>query len=283
MLNAAMGVDPMDVGVVRDYARSHPGVVVDLWLEDELLVVLVWGDEGHDHEAAIRGRLGHPDRLRVMASTRPKSDSETIMAELEAISEQDPGALRSWGATRGLVRAMLRADQEPLALDLHRRYGEGIIITLGVFPYPELETGSDDRRWGAGGEEVTIPGLDAHVVAPDGPVASGDDGQAELVFTNVGPESVSLATGMYLAGYVLDRRADVVLGGYTGGLPQPAIEFSLQAGQARVMGFVFGTASYRPEVGYALPPGRYRLGVAVPLVGSDPHHRLKGAPLSSPS
>jgi hypothetical protein len=151
-----------------------------------------------------------------------------------------------------------------------------------VFLYPtgDPATGDDDWRSRPFGEGVTIAGLDAHVVAPIDPVASGDDGRAEFVLTNVGTPTVELGTSMYLRRLCARPQRRCVLGGYTGGLPQPAIEFWLQPGQSRTMGFVFGTASYRPQLGYALPPGRYRLGVGVPLVGSDSHGCLKVRPAS---
>jgi uncharacterized protein YceK len=77
--------------------------------------------------------------LYVPTSAQPGSIREYVV-ELQKIN---PTGFREWGSktANGAERITLRADQEPLAADLVRRFGDRISVQLGLFAYP-LDTTS---------------------------------------------------------------------------------------------------------------------------------------------
>ena len=82
---------------------------------------------------------------------------------------------------------------------------------------------------------------------------------------NNGQERIGpLNTGRRLVGSLLNASHEPV-GGYTGWIAGTGLAIDLEPGGSASINVIFGTASSREELGYALPPGEYWLKVHVPL------------------
>ena len=160
------------------------------------------------------------------------------------------------GASSDYVSAHLRADQAKLAASLAASYGDAIRLKVGMFDYPVDEAIVPVCR------KVALPGGDLHslsaaVVVTTPEVKSGEDLAGQVVITNNGRFSVSYTVGVPLAGVVVRRDTDDVVGVWDGAIVGVEMSVSLAPGESKKIGFVGGTASCYPSIGYSVPPGDY--------------------------
>lgn len=81
---------------------------------------------------------------------------------------------------------------------------------------------------------------------------------------NTGNDTVSVESGGTIVGFVVLEGTATVVGGYVGAMSLGlAFRSTLQPGQSAEIPVVIGTATCDPALGYALPPGRYEVVVAV--------------------
>lgn len=187
-------------------------------------------------------------------ATRLRSARDWINANAPAAL----GVFRVYGASTSsdYVSAHLRADQEKLAASLAASYGDAIRLKVGMFDYPL------DRSIVPVCRKVALPSgelrsLSAAVVVTTPEVKSGGDLAGKVVITNNGRFSVSYTVGVPLAGVVVRRDTDDVVGVWDGAIVGAETSVSLVPGESKELGFVGGTASCYPSIGYSVPTGDY--------------------------
>lgn len=100
------------------------------------------------------------------------------------------------------------------------------------------------------------------------------------ILTSVGEEKAVIHVALRADGSLLNASHEAV-GGYSGWIAGTGLTIDLESGRSASIKVIFGTASSREELGYALPPGKYWLKVQVPFRHGhgEPTHALT-APLT---
>src|SRR5215475_643505 len=161
-----------------------------------------------------------------------------------------------------------------VAEDLHRRFGNSVRLTVGGLPYPpgrERDRLLDHLLRHPPGE---LLGQREAEVRLDGPAAvrSGQTLRHGLLLRNLTDRVLLIATNGNLTAVVVDPRTGQVVGGFAGAQTMPLIMFPVSPGDTERIPLLIGTASFRPDLGYAVPPGSW--GIEVPLtVQRDPEVR----------
>ncbi len=161
-----------------------------------------------------------------------------------------------------------------IAEDLHRRFGDGVRLTVGRLPYPSGRPPDRplDHLIVQPPGEMLGPGEAA--VRLDGPatVRSGETLRHALLVRNLTGRVLPIATNGNLTAVVVDPQTGQVVGGFAGAQTMPLIMFSVAPGNTERIPLLIGTASFRPDLGYAVPPGSW--GILVPLdLEWDPYTR----------
>jgi hypothetical protein len=161
-----------------------------------------------------------------------------------------------------------------VAEDLHRRFGDSVRLTVGRLPYPPGR--QPDRPLGHLIRQPPGELLDPQEaeVRLDGPaiVRSGQTLRHGLLVRNLTGRVLPIATNGNLTAVVLDLRTGQVVGGFAGAQTMPLIMFPVAPGSTQRIPLLIGTASFRPDLGYALPPGSWGMQVWLDLEW-DPHTR----------
>jgi hypothetical protein len=152
-----------------------------------------------------------------------------------------------------------------VAEDLHRRFGDSVRLTVGGLPYPPGR--EPDRSLGyllrhPPGE---LLGQREAEVRLDGAatVRSGQTLRHGLLLRNLTDRVLPIATNGNLTAGGVDPQTGQVVGGFAGAQTMPLIMFPVAPGNTERIPLVIGTASFRPDLGYAVPPGSW--GIEVPL------------------
>ena len=112
--------------------------------------------------------------------------------------------------------------------------------------------------------ELTV-GLDAPIV-----VASGRNAQGGLRIHNLTADAVVLSTNGHVTAEVVDPSTRAVVGGGTGIERLVLVHTPVPSDDTVVMPLFVGTASYVPELGYAIPAGEWALQGTLTLeLGDD--------------
>jgi hypothetical protein len=170
----------------------------------------------------------------------------------------------------------LRADQENLASELAARYGSAAGLRAGGFSFPGRRRGHPQPPARPALEEQTFEGLEMSVEAGQKVLEAGDDGHGRLVLRNsssgrIGP----LGSGQPLAGSLLNASLETA-GGYSGWIAGTRMTIDLAPRRSASTPVIYGTASTREDLGYAVPPGRYWLKVQMRF-----RHGLGGPPANA--
>ena len=113
------------------------------------------------------------------------------------------------------------------------------------------------RRW----QGQSFDGLEVSVEVGQKVLEAGDDGHGRLVPHNSSSERIGpLSSGQPLVGSLLNASLETV-GGYSGWIAGTGLTVDLAPGRSASIRVIYGTASTREDLGYALPPGRYWLKV----------------------
>ena len=182
--------------------------------------------------------------------------------------------LASIGEGKAVISVGLRADQEHVASELASRYGGAVKLQVGYFAFPGRRR---PRPLPAGPalEEQAPEGLEMSVEVDQEVLEAGDDGHGRLVLRNSSPERIgTLYCGRPLVGSLLNSALETV-GGYSGAVAAAGRVIDLAPGDSASIGFIFGTASTRENLGYILPPGRYWLRLQMII-----HDGTTAAPLT---
>jgi hypothetical protein len=187
------------------------------------------------------------------------------MPSLPLLGSSDPDSV---GPADAPCTIELAAHAEHVAADLHARFGDMVELRVGLMAYPEPERFPPQSFADPAGR----PGLAAHglTVALAGPqpprIESGRSEQVELLVTNHSAVACHLQTNGVLQTYVVDSSGTVV-GCFSGMQHMPLVVFTVEPDDSVAVPALLGTASLAPELGYAVPAGRWGFVARVELGG----------------
>ena len=271
-----------DFEFIAHYGAEHPGAWAGAWFENEptVRIVAAFTGDAAQHDAALRPRLQHPDRLVVESRQQSLTDLRRVREEIERTLRQRQTQtgrriLTSIGNGKAVICVALRADQENLASELASRYGSAVELRVGHFAFPDRRRRHPRPPAGPALEEQTFEGLEMSVEVNQKVLEAGDDGHGRLVLRNGSSERIGpLDSGQPLVGSLLNSSLETV-GGYSGAVAGTGLTIDLAPGGSAGVRFIFGTASTREDLGYVVPPGRYWLKVQMRL------HHGRGVPLTN--
>jgi hypothetical protein len=257
-----------DLELIARYGEEHPGTWAGVWFDNEptVRIVAAFTSDVAQHDAALRPRLRHPGRLVVQGRPHSLSDLRQVRQEIERTLQQRAAEtgrpiLTSIGQGKAVIHVALRADQENVARELAARYGSAVELQVGAFSFPGRRRSGPRPPGRPAPEEQAFEGLEMRVEVDHTILEVGDDGHGRLVLRNNGPERIGpLGSGRPLVGSLLNASHEAV-GGYSGAIAGTGLTIDLAPGQSASIGVIYGTASTREELGYALPPGTYWLKV----------------------
>ncbi len=215
-------------------------------------VLAVSGCSSSTVASPTTGSFPNEPTTTLYVSTQPKPGSIGQFAN--EISKSNPGALRVWGDDQ----VTLRADQESLAKEFIRRFGDQLQVKLGFFDYPMNASAATlcPPYVHAPGEEG---GLRASMVLNQSSVTFGADFEGTVTVKNVGNSTISFEGGDPVVAIVRSLDTHAVVGMYDGIVGGVGTGASLMPGESSQISLFGGTASCDPKVGFALPPGRYEV------------------------
>ena len=127
-----------DFEIVVSYGEEHPGAWAGAWWDNEpaVRIVAAFTGDADSHDAALRPRLRHPDRLVVESRQHSLSDLRRVREEIERTLRQRQAEtgrriLASVGNGKAVISVALRADQEHVAGELASRYGSAVELQVG--------------------------------------------------------------------------------------------------------------------------------------------------------
>jgi hypothetical protein len=278
-----------DFELTAGYGEEHLGAWAGAWFDNEpaVRIVAAFTGDAAQHDAALRPRLRYPDRLVVESRQHSLSDLRRVREEIERDLEQRAAEAGRWiltsiGEGAGVISVALRADQETLASELAARYGNAVELRVGWFPFPHRRHSHPRPPAGTALQEQTFEGLEMSVEAGQKVLETGDDGHGRLVLRNSSSERIGpLGSGQPLAGSLLNASLEAV-GGYGGWIAGTGLIIDLAPGRSASIPVIYGTASTREDLGYAVPPGSYWLQVQMRFrrgLGGPPANTLT-APLT---
>jgi hypothetical protein len=187
----------VDLQLIVRYGEEHPETWAGAWFDNEPTVRIVAAFTGDvaQHDAALRPRVAHPDRLAVQRVPHSLSSLRQIREEIERTLQQlatetGRAILSSVGLGMAVIHVALRADQEDVAGELAARYGNAVELRVGAFKFPESRRRRPRPPGRLAPEEVTFEGLEVSVETDQKVLEVGDDGRGRLVLLNSGSERI---------------------------------------------------------------------------------------------
>jgi hypothetical protein len=241
------------------------------------VTVIDLSDEDRAAITAVAQRLGIEDWVRIeRADPVALENWEELRVELLRLREERPGVLRGYptpnsGYRRPPVEIHLAADAAATAADLHVGFGDFVSLQVGALAYPPDSTQPPSDLATAGSELTTVDPAEMHLVL-DGPltIRSGVTTTHHVLVTNLSDHDISIKTNGNLTATVLDPDTGAPVGGYAGPQRLPLVTFTAEPGKPVRIPLLVGTASFRPELGYTVPPGNWQL--SAPLRLADGRH-----------
>ena len=245
---------PDDYGGFR-YREDNPDTELIVWFTADLDV----------HEAALRAKAEHPDRLQVERARMSKRERDRIVGELRQRS--DVGTVSGYGrggeqSGASPIAVELRSHQSDLAGELVAQYGDKIAVVVGQLPYPD--PGDTDVCDTLPAASERTPGLELKVALPTTTLSSSSRAGIEGAVTirNGGARPLWFETGYHAAAYVLDDRGRVIRSPY-GPMPAAARFHDLPSGGESSLDFGLDAEPCRSGYGWTLPAGTYLVVVVV--------------------
>ena len=217
----------------------------------------------------------------------------TVWDELKPViarlRDQQPGALASYPLSdfdlAGLPPIEIRL--EPWAADvaeqLHRQFGDDVELTVGLLPYPPGRP-ARPRRQSAPCDLPDLLDPDEVTVTLDeiALVSSGHTLHHHLTVHNLIGSELLLTSGRVTA--VVDPQTGETVGGFSGAQTLSLKFFRVSPGGSTRIPLLIGTASSRPQLGYAIPPGEWGIQATLALgglyPGESPRRRTPILPLT---
>jgi hypothetical protein len=143
-----------------------------------------------------------------------------------------------------------------VAEDLHQRFGDDVILTVGAQRYPQRTTGNTPP--GAPTPQQQLSTAQARV-ALDGrlTIQSGDLARHRLLVTNLATCPLEARTSGTLIAQVVNPQTGAVVGGYSGPVRAMLRIYTVEPGATKRIPLLVGTESFVPELVYAVPPGQW--------------------------
>lgn len=190
---------------------------------------------------------------------------------LTRLRDEQPSPLLQWPDPRAEegrpppYQITLAPSAAAVAEDLHERFGEAVVLTVGCLPYP---TGRQPDRSVARltsqppGELLNPLAVRAEL---DGPatVRSGQTLRHGLLVRNLTSQRLTIATNGQVTAVVVDPKTRNVVGGFAGAQTLVSISVQVAPGTTERIPLLIGTASFKPDLGYTVPAGSW--GIEVPL------------------
>lgn len=202
------------------------------------------------------------------------SRRDELRAVLEDLAEDPSRPLRAWripkhDADVPPFPVTLAAWAVDVAARLHDRFGDDVELTVGALRYPSGTLGT--TRSSEFVAVADVPLLDPTEVevnlSGDVEVRSGHDASSQVLITNHGTGEIALHTNGNVTGWVADPSTGVVIGGFAGPQILPLVVFGAEPGETVAVPLLVGAASFDPELGYSVPPGRWAMVVPLSLAG----------------
>lgn len=240
-------------GEIRlDRERFIQLTVIDLMPDDVTAIDRIANDSGvRDRVRTLRA---DPAALRAW---------EELRHELIRLGEADPHALQGYpgpspGYRRPPFEIGLAAYTVDIATMLHERFGTWVNLRVGAFTFPLDPDQPHKRR-----VENSLPIIDPAEIRVElaGPlsVRSGHTTKHPLKVTNLGRNELVVKTDGDIAAEIVDPGSGKVIGGYVGGHVSPLITFPIPPHALNRIPLLVGTASFDPNLGYAVPAGQWAL------------------------
>ncbi|WP_433164399.1 hypothetical protein [Kribbella sp. CA-247076] len=191
---------------------------------------------------------------------------ESLRVDLRRLREESPGALVAFPSpdserSEKRFQVELAAWAIDVAAALKAKYGSLVDLRVGAMTFParQLWVSEYTRQLLDGLAEPT--GLDVEPLSPL-TIRSGRSTHEEVLVTNRTEQEQVLLTNGALTSAVTDSSGAVV-GLYVGPRTAARVGFAIEPHQSRPVPVLIGTASVVPDLGYAVPPGQWRLVIAL--------------------
>ena len=156
-----------------------------------------------------------------------------------------------------------------MAEELHSRFGDDVKLVVGIGPYPERRpsrprTGAPDDIRDMDPTLRTVE-LDAPIV-----VKSGRTVRGAVRVHNLSADTIVMWTNGHVTAQVVDPHTRAIVAGFAGAQTLPGIHFSAAPGDSVVVPVLVGTASFSPDLGYAVPAGEWAIQMVFELADENP-------------
>lgn len=186
-----------------------------------------------DELRTILARLASQDPLPLTAYPDPRHDHGPPPFHI---------GLASWATT--------------VAEDLHQRFGDNVILTVGALRYPQRTPTANTHPGARPAQQLSPAQAD---VALDGPltIRSGHLARHGLLVTNLASRPLQVSTSGSLIAQVVNAETGSVVGGYSGPVRAMLRIHTAAPGATKRIPLLVGTESFLPNLGYAVPPGQW--------------------------
>lgn len=158
------------------------------------------------------------------------------------------------------------------AAELHHRNGSFVSLRVGALPYPLDPSPGRTPRPSELRRELVNPAEIAIGLSGPLSIGSGQNAKHAVLLRNLSDRLIAVETNGLLTASITDPADGTIVGGLTGAQTQPLVTFTVKPGQAGEIPLLVGTASFTPELGYAVPAGSWQL--TVPLDLADGRHPI---------
>ncbi|NIK60507.1 hypothetical protein [Kribbella shirazensis] len=189
---------------------------------------------------------------------------ESLRVDLRRLLEESPDALVVFpGPDRERYEKRIRIDlaawATDIAAELKAKYGDFVDLQVGAMTFPARELRMSEFALQLRGVPAEDAGLDVEPMSPLR-VRTGRDARRDVLIANRTAKAEVLRTNGQLSSAVTDSSGRMV-GRYVGPQALPLVGFEIEPQQSRPVPVWIGTASVIPNLGYAVPPGRWGLTV----------------------
>lgn len=186
--------------------------------------------------------------------------------DLRRLREESPGALVAFPGPDGerreqRFRIELAAWATDIAARLKAKYGSSVELRVGAMTFPARQLWVSAYARQLRGAPAEPAGLDVDSLSPL-TIRTGRFTHEDVLVTNRTAQEQVLLTGGDLTSAVTDSSGTVV-GRYVGPHTAARVGFAIEPHQSRPVPVLIGTASMVPDLGYAVPPGQWRLVIAL--------------------
>ena len=202
---------------------------------------------------------------------------QSLRVDLRRLLEESPGALvvgpnPDSERREPPIHIQLAAWATDIGATLNTKYGSLLYLRVGAMTFPARRLWVSEDLPQLRGAPAEPAGLDVEALSPLS-VRTGRYAHDDVLVTNRTAHEHVLITNGSLTSAVADSSGSIV-GLYVGPHTAARVEFAIEPHQSRPVPVLIGTASMVPDLGYAVPPGRWGLVIAL--------HTPSGNMLSAP-